>query len=254
MLESQAWRIFSASVAGTRHNMQGLECQDAHAVGTLGDGTLIAAVADGAGSAVCAAAGAACAVLTSIEYLKSRMASGPPSEPEGYRLLLLDTVEDARMALNRQCQREGAGRRLDDFATTLLIVIVTELWTSAIQIGDGAIVSRDPSGCFRVFSQPASSEYFNETTFLSSSDYKQLSVFNLVPSKEIDAIAMLTDGMQLLAFTSSDNSAYAPFFSPLLEFTCHRDSTNAELEAFLRSDRVCERTDDDKTLILAVRV
>ena len=64
---------------------------------------------------------------------------------------------------------------------------------------------------------------------------------------------MLTDGIQLLAVRYADNTAHEPFFEPLFEFAENPNSSNAELEEFLRSERVCERTDDDKTLVLAVR-
>jgi hypothetical protein len=39
----------------------------------------------------------------------------------------------------------------------------------------------------------------------------------------------------------------------MFEFAENPNSTKAELEEFLQSDRVCERTDDDKTLVLAIR-
>lgn len=64
---------------------------------------------------------------------------------------------------------------------------------------------------------------------------------------------MLSDGIQLLALRYADNTAHDPFFRPLFEFAGNPASTNAELEEFLRSERVCERTDDDKTLVLAIR-
>ena len=45
---------------------------------------------------------------------------------------------------------------------------------------------------------------------------------------------------------------FAPLFSPLQ--TAERpDALVAPLRAFLESPRVCERTDDDKTLVLASR-
>jgi hypothetical protein len=49
---------------------------------------------------------------------------------------------------------------------------------------------------------------------------------------------------------------HAPFFRPLFAFAMEStDSAAAEpLAAFLASERVTRRTDDDKTLVLAVHV
>jgi hypothetical protein len=48
--------------------------------------------------------------------------------------------------------------------------------------------------------------------------------------------------------------AHAPFFAPLFKFIAEAkdlDVANQELTGFLRSPRVCDRTDDDLTLLLA---
>jgi hypothetical protein len=74
-----------------------------------------------------------------------------------------------------------------------------------------------------------------------------------MPSQEISGLAMLSDGIELLALCYKDNTAHEPFFTPMFEFAEKPGSTKAELEEFLESERVCDRTDDDKTLVLAVR-
>src|SRR5438876_7437042 len=48
---ASVWRRLGASVIGSGHISRGVECQDAHGVAELPDGTLVIAVADGAGSA-----------------------------------------------------------------------------------------------------------------------------------------------------------------------------------------------------------
>ncbi|HEV7874279.1 MAG TPA: protein phosphatase 2C domain-containing protein, partial [Enterovirga sp.] len=45
------WRFATARATGTSHLRAGLPCQDRLACTVLNDGTLVAAVADGAGSA-----------------------------------------------------------------------------------------------------------------------------------------------------------------------------------------------------------
>lgn len=51
------------------------------------------------------------------------------------------------------------------------------------------------------------------------------------------------------------NKPHVPFFQPLVAFAARAENqTDAreQLTAFLASERVCARTDDDKTLVLAV--
>ena len=70
-------------------------------------------------------------------------------------------------------------------------------------------------------------------------------------------IAILSDGLQMLALKIPEYMPHAPFFSPLFRFVAEvTDETEAkeQLEAFLRSPRVRKRTDDDLTLLLATLV
>lgn len=60
---------------------------------------------------------------------------------------------------------------------------------------------------------------------------------------------MFSDGLQMY-----QGVAHAPFFAPLFKFIAvakDLDVTHQELTEFLQSPRVCDRTDDDLTLLLA---
>ena len=67
--QGQYWRVVRASVQGASHAKTGQPCQDSSSVGVgAPDGILVAAIADGAGSAELSAAGsriAACAATQS---------------------------------------------------------------------------------------------------------------------------------------------------------------------------------------------
>ena len=66
----------------------------------------------------------------------------------------------------------------------------------------------------------------------------------------------MSDGLVRLAINVADNAHHAPFLQPLLSFAAEAEDEAAareQLAGFLASDRVCARTDDDKTLVLAVR-
>jgi len=224
-------------------------CQDANLHRLLDDGTLLIAVADGAGSASRSKEGAECAVQTAVDYLAERL---PGTDPGHVEALLLETLTVARTALEALA---GNGLTAGDFATTLLLTVATNSHVSIIHVGDGAIVAQHPDETtLDVLTAKGDSEYVNQTTFLTSSDYLKTAYFSSRPADSVRGIAAMTDGMQLLAVHHGTNSAFGAFFAPMFRFAGDATSTDEGLVEFLLSDAVCRRTDDDKTLVLAVRV
>jgi tRNA G18 (ribose-2'-O)-methylase SpoU len=129
------------------------------------------------------------------------------------------------------------------------------------QVGDGAIVyrprSEEAAGEIALLTAPHHGEYLNETVFLTSDGYLehlQLAYHAGAP----DALALFSDGLQMLALDMKNQPPvpHAPFFDPLFTFVKNNpDGLEREqkLRAFLESERVCAKTDDDKTLVIAVR-
>lgn len=260
------WRLVAASVEGTSHAGTGSGCQDAHAYTEL-DGALIIAVADGAGSAARAADGAGLAVAAAVDH--ARHAAG-----RGGCLLVADDVtrvaegcvDEARLALEVFAATDGCD--LDELATTLLVVVAVAGRVGYAQVGDGAVVidaGADPV----VVGAVERGEYLNETVFLTSAGWRdelRAGEVDGAVEGEVDgegaggggvravvrAVAVMTDGLQLLALDLASMTAHRPFFDPLWAFARRDDASSDELAAFLASDRVCARTDDDKTLVLAV--
>jgi hypothetical protein len=73
-------------------------------------------------------------------------------------------------------------------------------------------------------------------------------------------VAGVTDGAGSVSLSDVGSAqmpegiAHAPFFAPLFKFVSEAkdlEVAHQELEQFLRSPRVCDRTDDDLTLLLA---
>jgi hypothetical protein len=59
-----------------------------------------------------------------------------------------------------------------------------------------------------------------------------------------------------LALSMQNHNPHEPFVRPLLAFigtSSRRSDAAADLAAFIASDRVNSRTDDDKSIVLAVR-
>jgi hypothetical protein len=249
-----AWKVISGSAVGTSHLRSGEGCQDCCSTRVVetGDGSVaILAAADGAGSAPCADTGARLACQTFLTAARAQLESGVALAdlPERRVRDWVDTTRQ-RIALEA-CV---TGRPLGDFACTLLAVVANDDIAVVVQIGDGAVVARDRDGYGTVV-WPQSGEYANTTNFLTGAAYaSHLQVRFLQPAPS--EFAVLTDGLQPLALHYQSRSVHAPFFEPLfatLRTERDPDRLSSPLLAFLNSDPVNARTDDDKTLILASR-
>jgi hypothetical protein len=162
-------------------------------------------------------------------------------------------IRRVREELESKATQQGVALR--DLATTMLLAVIGETKNVFVQVGDGAIVVFDGERYRHVF-WPQTGEYANTTYFVTDSNVEGHVAFECGDAR-IDEIAMFTDGLQMLALSFSERQAHGPFFSPMFEVL--RASQNADewivpMREFLTSSRVEERSDDDKTLILATRI
>ncbi|MBW4663283.1 MAG: protein phosphatase 2C domain-containing protein [Chroococcus sp. CMT-3BRIN-NPC107] len=254
------WRVVAASVLGKSHEKIKQLCQDAHHWELLSEGVLVAAVADGAGSASLGKIGAIVASQTAVETIRLQYgeiaSSGDVNAEDNqkWQLLLANALEAAKKAVEEEAIACKVTPR--ELATTLIIVVATPNLIAAVQVGDGVAVGCDRAGNIIALTAPQRGEYVNETIFLVSPNALeniQVNVWRGVVAN----IAMLSDGLQMLALEMSGGKPHAPFFFPMFKFvanvTDERDAQE-QLVAFLRSERISTRTDDDLTLLLATIV
>ena len=244
------WRAYGASVRGTSHQRIGLPCQDAHGWRALPAGGLLCAVADGLGSAPRADEGAQRAVAAALDALAASLAAAPAALDEA----AIAGHLRAAFAAARGALETGAGDNpLRNYATTLLLAAVTPGWTAVGQIGDGAVVGHWPDGRLETLSLPQRGEYANETTPLTSPDADARLQVRVWPTP-LRALALFSDGLQGLCINLATGAPFERFFAPFLHALTgpfDPDATGARLAAFLESARVCARTADDKTLLVA---
>lgn len=245
------WTWVAASRRGTAHAQAGERRQDACRVLTAEPGFLIAVACDGAGSAVFGGYGAALAarVLTNRAAFWVSSAGVVPT-PAMIELW----IAEVRLMLHVTADRLGcvAG----DFAATLVLAITDGTSTITAHIGDGAIVGRQPGSPDLVeLSWPENGEFASTTYFITDLNPRlRIGVLN---GYALDRIALLTDGIERLALDFVGRVAHRPFFDSLFKAVVPGNSVGAnrplsrQLAAFLDSDTVSARTDDDKTLILA---
>jgi serine/threonine protein phosphatase PrpC len=246
------WRIVAASVCGTSHLKNKQLCQDAHHWQILSDNILVAAAADGAGSASQGKVGAMVAVETAIENISSKGLTRSNLTSDGYVRSLLN---DAMLAAKKAVENEAVtcDRQPQDLATTLIITVATPEVVAVAQIGDGLAVAKDRLGNLLALTTPDSGEYINETTFLTSPTALDTAQMRLWRT-DIVNVGIITDGLQMLALNMVVGEPHKPFFFPLFEFVANAEDKTAakeQLVKFLRSERITQRTDDDLTLIIA---
>jgi Protein phosphatase 2C len=258
-----SWRYAAASVAGTSHVRQQRSCEDAHRCEVVrtaaGETVLTAFVADGAGSAQRAEAGAQLACSLASDEIHNLLASGGglAGIDAGFLAGCL-----ARLRSEVVARAEAEGLRPREFACTLLGAVVGEEAAVFLQIGDGAIVisprpEEGEEGEYRWVFWPATGEYENTTFFATQPDAAEHLQHAYVEGP-IDEIALFSDGLQRLVLDFKNRTAPAPFFRSMLSWV--RAAGDGELPRLpalltghLSSPLVNDRTDDDKTLILATR-
>lgn len=253
LLTDSVWRVVGVSVQGTSHVAAGLPCQDAHVCRVLPSGELVLAIADGAGSAPCSADGAQAAAVEAVATLAAGVPERGAWVERGWAGLMASAFEAAHAAVAQLAA--GSGRSMRDFATTLTCVIARDDCVVTGQLGDGLAVAERGAG-LELVARPQRGEYANEAYFLSmpgALDYLQVRV----GWEPVQALAASTDGLLRLALQLPSYTPHAPFFRPLFDFlaaTGDEAAARRQLVKFLDGARVRVRTDDDKTLVLAVRV
>ena len=251
------WTWAGAKTIGTSHLKAGTRCDDFGSCleisGNLGP-VLVIAVCDGAGSAPHSAIGARITssifVRKATHFIKS-----------GFRLhdlsadIFKEWIDEIRDAIASSAVKHGASQR--DFAATLVGCLVGDDFAIFCHVGDGAAVYRtDEDKTWVVASWPAQGEYAGTTYFITDSPEAKSRI--VVVDQKINEIAVFTDGIEQLVLEFSTRTAYTPFFDrmfgPIDGAVSGRDrKLSRDLANFLAGPSICEKTDDDKTLILAKR-
>ena len=249
-LAASQWVVLGASVQGARHIENALPCQDAHAYRAIDASTLVAAVADGLGSAAYAQAGAELAASGTVAYIEQELRKAFPGDEAGWIQLTRQGFLAACDRLNEEAQKNQADLR--DYATTLIVAILTNDWLITGHIGDGAAVAWLEDGDLVIVSSPQNDEYVNVTFPLTMPDMLNVAEFKVHPGR-VKALALLSDGMQHASIRTLDHTPHAPFFEPLFrQLPGVKDMRKASqnLAEFMASERISAHTDDDKTLVL----
>ncbi len=247
------WRRIAQSLQGSSHAADDSPCQDNFSLRVFdGDSThtLLACVSDGAGSAEHSEVGSSIVCSTIVECAEAFLAAGGRIGQTPARTTSSAGAPKPACSLEREAANFNCEVR--ELASTLCAAIVSPARSCFFQIGDGVMVLRR-SGVYGVVFWPQSGEYANSTNFLTSHQLESQLEFLSVDSA-CDDIALMTDGLERLALRFDTQTPHEPFFAPFFRaLRAAEDYTglNDALQSFLGSQPVRERSDDDKTLILA---
>jgi hypothetical protein len=252
------WSWVGACSTGSSHIRAGTTCQDSASCIELAirnEQALLAIVSDGAGSAEYSAIGSrlvvGCFARCVIAHLRANQAAEPITKE-----LVLDWLDNVRDHISRSAELRAISPR--DMAATLVSAIVFLNHTIVCHVGDGACVLRKKEESeWQVASWPEHGEYASSTYFVTDDPEPNLQ-FSLLEG-EFNEVAIFSDGIERLALDFVNRNAFAPFFepmfAPLVSLGPGRNRVlSLSLRKYLDSPRMVERTDDDKSLILARRV
>jgi hypothetical protein len=256
------WRVAHNSVIGTSHEKTGLPCQDAGGCRVVSDPAgqqvLLAVACDGAGSASRSLDGAN---LTAARFLRD---FGESTQRSGFdeitKEFVVDWLSRVRADIRNRADADDVPSR--EFACTVLGAVIGESRAAFFQIGDGAMVvsNRSEPDDYGWIFWPQHGEFANQTNFVTQDNALEVLEFE-IEERCIDEVAIFTDGIERLVLDLTEKTAHAPFFRTLFGWLVKTEPSEVEIEisvspvlsTYLGSKQINDRTDDDKTLILATR-
>lgn len=160
-------------------------------------------------------------------------------------------IDELRDRLAAVAEKRGLVRR--QFAATLVMLVVKDDQLLSLQIGDSALVARR-AGRWEAICWPENGEFASTTYFITDDPEVRLRIKRL--PLEYDAFALFSDGIENLALDHLAGQPHVRFFDPMIRPIDQAAETgkltklSLALGQYLDSPAICERTDDDKTLIL----
>lgn len=262
-MSGSRWRYAAASVIGAAHEKSGNPCQDSGDCVLLyasdGSQVLVAVASDGAGSAERSDIGSQLACKSFVDAMSALIGSGRTAA-DVTREFVVAWIAMFRAELEAIAAAEG--RTIRDYACTFLAAVVDDRHSAFCQVGDGAIVvtPKDEPDEFNWMFWPQHGEYANQTYFVSQDDAVTHLKYDMLCGRKgmIDEVAIFTDGIERLVLDFASTKVHQPFFRTIMRPLRNQPSGysrrfSEQIGEFLREPRVADRSDDDRTLVVASR-
>jgi hypothetical protein len=253
--DMQNWAWTACAVKGTSHQKTGLRLQDAFSsfcISTKDSEFFCGIISDGAGSSKYGGEGASL-VCRTLSTLIRKHFNDSCELPE--KLTCESWIDQIRDRIFLAASNRFLVPR--DFAATLIAVISDGEKTLLIHIGDGCAVFHDcVDNEWFTPSWPNNGEFASTTYFITDEHLTELRIIKL--DRQINAVTIFSDGLERLALNFKEMIPFNEFFNsmtgPLFQSKENRKIyiLNEALKKFLDSESINSRTDDDKSLIIAV--
>lgn len=246
------WTWAAASTRGTSHARNDTRRQDAFSCSIDRDsGIFVAVLSDGAGSCLMGGEGASlvCRGLLSLAMAQVRSGRLPSDN------MIASWVDIIRARIAKAAENRCLQSR--DFAATLILVVSSGFNTVVAHIGDGCVVLQcaETSNWISA-SWPDNGEYASTTFFVTDEPVPKLRISRY--NDRISAVAAFTDGIERLVLDLELERPHRPFFDGIIRPVIQSSLIGRDAELctmlgrYLNGDAINARTDDDKSLILAV--
>ena len=272
-------RVVLASRQGTAHEVDGTPRQD-RLLARATPGVLVVALADGVGTQPRSAEGAQIAVDVSCARILSHFEVGAdsiaesdgstPSSPDllvemdgstqpstgvayNWNGILFDSVVAARRKIEDTAKNAGVSTR--SFSTTLCVAVLHDSFLHVAQVGDGYAVvwSSDAAATHRIVACDTNNDDRDPSSVvpITVPGWIEHYTFDRVPFPPHSLALLATDGVAPFLLDRWIPPIASDRFLRTMESRLSAGALNSEaLGAFLDSDLVNGRTDDDKTMAL----
>lgn len=252
----EEWRFIGKTQAGALHLKSGGFCQDAFRIEIIdsSEGQFLAfCCSDGAGTAIHGLEGALLVCDKFLELARRYCLGFDRFSSNLSRESGMRWIETIRASLIEKAHIAQVPPR--ELACTLLAGIVSPHSSVFLQVGDGAIVIGEREALEVVF-WPQRGEYINSTNFVTDENAPRIMEFKV--SGRVNELAVFTDGLERLLLKWDLEIVHEPAIRPMLRQLASTPNERIRdleysLGQFLQSEAVTSRTEDDTSLILAVR-
>lgn len=250
------WSWVSAACQGTSHKKTGLPLQDAYKTSVVNmekNSYFLAVVSDGAGSASHGGKGAAIVCRTFSVQVRKFLKEKDHLPSEVDINLWLDLARDR--IIFAATKRSLTPR---DFAATMILVVTNGDNLIVAHIGDGCAVIKDSlTNLWVAPTWPDHGEYASTTYFVTDDTEVKLRIAEY--SGDITSVAVFSDGLERLVLDFTEKTPSDGFFEAMIKpimagfIKGKNRELSLALQRYLDGDSVNERTDDDKSLVIAVK-
>ncbi|MBK8099841.1 MAG: protein phosphatase 2C domain-containing protein [Planctomycetes bacterium] len=245
--EPDTWAVAAAALRGASHIHMDLPCQDAVAVRRDHRGHVCAVVCDGAGSASLSEHGAAAVSQSMASFLLHHATQMLES-----RLPPEDIIAVACSAITSVQQERGGS--LDDYACTLVALVLADNHVATVHVGDGLIVHLG-TGSGEVLSAPENGSSKCTTFFVTCKDAASHTRSALHPlDATTTGLAVMSDGSADVLYDRASKRVSAAVDQMAGWLSAQSEEDVEEVLRETITEHFLSRTHDDCSLILLRRL